>query len=152
MPKGLNMSPAMWQSCINFILDCLQNRKYCGAIMDYLSLFTPEKKSHNTKPEDLQKASLKNGLKISIKKCHLFKKDLQYMDNYNFIKRKRLCVKPIRRRREGIQRLKPPTPFKRCKCFAGVVNILSLFCPEKHNLYQNLYMSLQEKRNISLRN
>ena len=41
MPMGLNISPSIWQSYINAILDCLQNRKYCEAIMDDLLLFTP---------------------------------------------------------------------------------------------------------------
>ena len=43
MPMGLNISPSIWQSYINTILDCLQNRKYCEAIMDDLLLFTPQK-------------------------------------------------------------------------------------------------------------
>ena len=29
MPMGLNISPSIWQSYINAILDCLQSRKYC---------------------------------------------------------------------------------------------------------------------------
>ena len=41
MPTGLNISPSNWQSYINAILDCLQSRKYCEAIMDDLLLFTP---------------------------------------------------------------------------------------------------------------
>ena len=28
MPMGLNISPSVWQSYINVILDCLQSRKY----------------------------------------------------------------------------------------------------------------------------
>ena len=36
--------------------------------MDYLLLFTPSKKSHIAKLEDVLKALLKNGLKISPKK------------------------------------------------------------------------------------
>ena len=36
MPIGLNISPSIWQSYIKVILDCLQNRKYCEAIMDDL--------------------------------------------------------------------------------------------------------------------
>ena len=36
MPMGLNISPSIWQSYINAILDCLQNRKYCKTIMDDL--------------------------------------------------------------------------------------------------------------------
>ena len=41
------------------------------------------------KLEDLLKALLKNGLKISPKKCKLFRTDLQYMGNTIFIKDKK---------------------------------------------------------------
>ena len=41
MPMGLNISPSIWQSYINAILDCLQRRKFCEVIMDDLLLFTP---------------------------------------------------------------------------------------------------------------
>ena len=34
MLMALNISPSIWQSCINAILDCLQRRKYCEAVMD----------------------------------------------------------------------------------------------------------------------
>ena len=36
MPMGLNISPSIWQSYINAILNCLQNRKYCETIVDGL--------------------------------------------------------------------------------------------------------------------
>ena len=49
MPMGLNISPSIWQSYISAILDCLQSRKYCGAVMDDLLLFTPSKSSHIAK-------------------------------------------------------------------------------------------------------
>ena len=81
MPMGLNISLSIWQSYINAILDCLQSRKYCEAIMDDLLLFTPSKSSHMAKLEDLLKALLKNGLKISLKKCQLFGTNLKYMGN-----------------------------------------------------------------------
>ena len=55
MPRGLNISPSIWQSFINAILDCLQSRKYYEAIMDNLLLFTPTKKSHIARLEDLLK-------------------------------------------------------------------------------------------------
>ena len=56
MPMSLNISPAIWQSYINAILDCLQSRKYCKATMDDLLLFTPTKSSHFDKLEDLFQA------------------------------------------------------------------------------------------------
>ena len=85
---GLNVSPPIWQTYINTILNCLESRKYCEAIMDDLLLFTLSKQVHMRKLEDLLKALLKNGLKISPKKCQLFRRELQYMGNTIFIQRK----------------------------------------------------------------
>ena len=62
MPIGLNISPSIWQSYINAVLECLQSRKYCQAIMDDLLLFTSWKKSHIAKLEDLLQALPKNRL------------------------------------------------------------------------------------------
>ena len=63
MPMGLNISPSIWQSYINAILECLQNRKHCEVIMDDLLLFAPSKKTHTAKLADLLKALLKTVLK-----------------------------------------------------------------------------------------
>ena len=98
MPMGLNTSPSIWQSYINVILICLQSKKYCEAIMDNLILFTPSKESHISKLEDILSALLKNGLKISPRKCQLFKTSLQYMGNEICIENKKICVKPLRSR------------------------------------------------------
>ena len=97
MPMGLNISPSIWQSYINTILDCLQSRKHCEAIMDDILLFTPSNKAHIAKLEDLLKALLKNGLTIFPKKCQLFETELQYMGNIIFIKDKKVYVKPLKR-------------------------------------------------------
>ena len=91
----LNVSSPIWQSYINTILNCLVSRKYCEAIMDDLLLFTPSKQVHMRKLEDLLQALLKNGLKISPRKYHMFRKEVQYMGNTIFIQGKRVCVKPL---------------------------------------------------------
>ena len=139
MPMGLNISPVVWQSYINAILRCLSSRKYCEAIMDDLLLFTPTKEFHFAKPEDLLKALCKNGLKISLKKCQLFKTELQYMGNTIFIKNRRVCIKPLRSRLEVIQKLKHPTTVRGCRSFAGMVNFVSIFCPELQKLLKPIY-------------
>ena len=46
---GLNISPSIWQYYINAILNCLQSKKYCEAIMDVLLLFIPSKNCHIVK-------------------------------------------------------------------------------------------------------
>ena len=134
MPIGLNISPPIWQSYINTILNCLQSRKYCEAIMDDLLLYTPTKSLHFEKLEDLLKALCKNGLKISPKKCQLFKTDLQCMGNTIFIRNKRVCIRPLQSQIEAIRKLQPPTMIKGCQSFAGMVNFVSLFCPELQKL------------------
>ena len=102
--------------------------------MDDLSLFTPSKRSHMDKLKDLLKALLKNRLKISPKKCQSFRTNLQYMGNEICIQEKRVCVKPLSSRLETIQKLHPPTMVKGCRCFAGMINFLSMFCPELQKL------------------
>ena len=130
MHIGLNIFPSIWQLYINTILECLQSRKHCEAIMDDLLLFTPSKRAHMAKFEDLLKVLLKNGLKISHKKCQLFKTELQYMGNIIFIKDRKVCVKPLRSRLKAIQKLQPPMTPKGCRIVAGMVHFLSMFCPE----------------------
>ena len=60
------------------------------------------------KLEDLLKALLKNGFKISLKKCQLFKTELQYMGNTIFTKDRKVCIKPLRNRIEAILKLETP--------------------------------------------
>ena len=139
MPMGLNISPTVCQFYINAILSCLQSRKYCEAIMDDLLLFTPMKSSHFDKLEDLLNALHKYGLKISPKKCQLFKTDLQYVGSTIFVRNKRVCIRPLRNQIEAIQKLKPPTTIKGCRSFADMVNFVSIFCPELQKLLKPIY-------------
>ena len=106
--------------------------------MDHLLLFTPMKSSHFDKLEDLLKALHRNGLKISPKKCQLFKTDLQYMGNTIFIRNKRVCIRPLRNHIEANQKLKPPTTIKGCRSFAGMVNFVSIFCQEHQKLLKSI--------------
>ena len=107
--------------------------------MDDLLLFTPSKDSHMNKLEDLIKALLKNGLKISPKKCQLFKTSLQYMGNKIFIQNRKVCVQPLRNRLEAIQNLQLPKTAKGCRSFAGMVNFLGMFCLELQKLLKPIF-------------
>ena len=137
MPMGLNISQLIWQSYINAILDCLQSKKYCEEIMDDLLLFRPTEKIAYSMLEDLLKAVLTNELKISSKKCQLFRKELQYMGIPIFIKDRRVCIKPLQSRLEAIQKLKHPATNKGCRSFAGMV--LSLFYAVLQRLLKPVY-------------
>ena len=143
---GLNVSPPIWQMYINTILNSLQSRKYCEVIMDDLLLFTPSERVHMDKLEDLLKALRKNSLKISPKKCQLFKKELQYMRNTIFIKERRVCSKPLCSQLEVIQKIKAPITAKQCKSFVGMVNFFCIFCPDLQKLLKPIYDSTRKGR------
>ena len=61
------------------------------------------------------------------------------MGNTIFIRNKRVCVRPLRSQREAIQKLEPPTTIKGCRRFAGMVNFVSIFCPELQKLSKPIY-------------
>ena len=46
---------------------------------------------------------------------------------------------PLRSRIEAIQKLKPPMTIKECRSFAGMVNFVSIFCPELQGLLKPIY-------------
>ena len=76
---------------------------------------------------------------MSLKKCQLFRTELQYMGNTIFIKERRVCVKPLRSRLEAIQKLQPPITIKGCRSFTGMVNFVSMFCPELQKILKPIY-------------
>ena len=100
---------------------------------------TSSKEVHIAKLEDVLKALLKKGLKISPKKCQLFKTELQYMGNVIFIKDKKVCGKPLRSRVEAIQKLIHPTMAKGCQSFAGMVNFFKYVLSRIKKNYLNQY-------------
>ena len=61
------------------------------------------------------------------------------MANKIFIEKKKVCVKPLRSRLEAIQKLQPPKTPQGCRSFVGVVNFLSIFCPELQKLLKPTY-------------
>ena len=54
-------------------------------------------------------------------------------------KTKESVLKPLRSRLEAITKLQPPTTVKGCRSFAGMVNFLSMFCPEPQKLLKPIY-------------
>ena len=132
---GLSVSPAIWQ---NYIQRALQEttrnyRKNHLAIMD--DILTHSKRvDHIGHLIDLFKAIMRNGLKISPRKCKLFKKELVFIGITILVEDGMPKMKPLKSRIDAIQKVKPPKTIKECRSFCGMVNYMSMFLP-----------SLQEK-------
>ena len=95
--------------------------------------------NHLNRLETLFKAMIKHGLKLSPKKCQLFRKHLVYMGNVFHIDGTTISITPLQSRVEAIQKLQPPINVKECKSFCGVVNYLSIFCKNLQKLLKPIY-------------
>ena len=114
---------------ITLILGKLEDKSRYIAIMDEL-LVHSSKAAHWRLLEQLFKSMCKNGLRLSPKKCQLFKTRLTYMGNEFVISEKTMTITPLRSRKEALHKIPTPKTAKQCKSFCGFVNYLSLFCPD----------------------
>ena len=138
LPMGLAISPQIWIDYIENILCGMDNKQDFIAIMDDLLVHGP-KENHLNRLETLFKAMIKHGLKLSPKKCQLFRKHLVYMGNVFHIDGTTISITPLQSRVEAIQKLQPPVNVKECKSFCGVVNYLSIFCKNLQKLLKPIY-------------
>ena len=127
LPMGIACAPQIWMDYITLILSELEDKKKYIAIMDDLLI-------HRKLLEQLLKSMCKNGPRLSPKKCQLFKTNLIYMGNEFTINRRTMTITPLRSRTEAINKIPTPRTPKQCKSFCGVVNYLSLFCPDLQKL------------------
>ena len=123
---GLSVSPAIWQNFIQKVLQEIpDHRKNHLSIMDDCLVFS-KKYDHLKHLTDLFKALIRNGLKISPRKCKLFKTSLVYMEHQVSIIDGIPHITPVKSRVDAIVKLDPPKSPKNCKQFCGMVNYLSM--------------------------
>ena len=131
---ALSVSPAIWQNFIQKVLQEIPDyRKNYLAIMDDI-LTHSNREDHTGYLIDLFKAIIRNGLKISPRKCKLFKTELVFMGVIIKIEDGMPKMQPLKSRIDSIQKVKPPKTVKECRSFCGMVNYMLVFLP-----------SLQEK-------
>ena len=129
LPMGIACTPQIWMDYIMLILNELEDKSKYIAIMDDLM-------THSLKPahwqllEQLFQSMIKNGLKLSPRKCQLFQTKLVYMGNEFVIHRDSITVTPLKSRTEAIVKVPTPKTARQCKAFAGMVNYISIFCPD----------------------
>ena len=138
LPMGIACAPQIWMDYVNMVLDGLEEKAKYIAIMDDL-LIHSLKKDHWKLLERFFQAVVKHGLKLSPKKCQLFKTRLTYMGNEFIINNRVMTITPLKSRTEAIQKIPTPKTAKDCKSFCGVVNYLSLFCESLQKLLKPIH-------------
>ena len=94
--------------------------------MDDCLVFS-KKYDHLKHLTDLFKALIRNGLKISPRKCKLFKTSLVYMGHQVSIIDGIPHITPVKSRVDAVVKPDPPKSPKNCKQFCVMVNYLSMF-------------------------
>ena len=138
MPMGLSISPCKWIQYIGFVMEKMPHPENYIAIMDDLLVHSKEA-DHMDRILDMLKGLVEHGLKLSPKKCQFFRDELVYMGNIFRTGQKGITITPIKTRQEAILNTPTPTTAKECKSFCGVVNYVSLFCPNLQKLLAPIY-------------
>ena len=141
LPMAIACAPQIWMDYITLILSELEDKKKYIAIMDDL-LIHSAKVDHWKLLEQLLKSMCKNGPK----KCQLFKTNLTYRGNEFSINKGTMTITPLRSRTEAINKIPTPRTPKQCKSFCGVVNYLSLFCPNLQKLLKPIVELTRKER------
>ena len=89
LPMGIACAPQIWMNYITLILGELEDKAKYIVIMDDL-LIHSTKAEHWLLIEQLLQSMVKNGLRLSPKKCQLFKTNLVYMGNEFVISEKNI--------------------------------------------------------------
>ena len=109
LPMGLSISPQVWITYIENLLEGIPNRQSYIAIMDDLMLHGL-KSDHMVLFKWLLVALISHDLNISPRKCQLFMKHLVYLGNVFHIENGVITITPMKSSIEAIQKLPPPPP------------------------------------------
>ncbi|XP_064651976.1 uncharacterized protein LOC135502801 [Lineus longissimus] len=147
LPMGLTLSPGIWQQRINEILKEIPNsRDFCECIHDDIILFSKSKKEHSEHLASLFQALEKHGLKISPRKCLLFRNRVNYMGHVILIDSDGLVsITPMADKCLAIRNVAVPKSPKEVRRFIGAVNYLAMFLPRLQEILRPLHQLTKKK-------
>ena len=148
LPQGLNISPGIFQAKIDDILSSIPNsRDFCIAHHDDIILFSPDKTTHTQHLISVLRALSENGLKVSPKKCKLFRNDVTYMGHRITVNQQgQPCIQPMNDKCSAIINLPRPKTPKQVRRLVGAVNYVANFFPNIQAVLRPLHQ-LTRKRN-----
>ena len=109
---GFECLTAIWQGFISTLPDAIPDRKHFLSIIDDCIIHS-SREGYLSHLMALTKALIRNGLKISPRKCQLFKQKFTYTQ---LIKDKTPYTTPLRSKVDA-KWLEPNKPAKKCKVF-----------------------------------
>ena len=104
--------------------DCLIHSKFADHLQDLINLF---------------ESLIKNGLKISPRKCQFFCTQIVYMGLKFLIHQGKPSFTPMKDKCDAIQHLEPPKTVRDCRKFCGMVNFLATFLKNLQKILIPIY-------------
>ena len=123
LPMGIACAPQIWMDYITLIMAELEQKNKYIAIMDDLFLHST-KVAHWKLLEQLFQSMCKNGLKLSPKKCQLFRTKLTYMGNEFVINKRTMTITPLSQGLKQLVKYQPPKQQNNERAFVE----LSIIC------------------------
>ena len=117
---ALHVPSKIWMDYITLIMAELEQKNKYIAIMDDLLLHST-KVAHWKLLEQLFQSMCKNGLKLSPKKCQLFRTKLTYMGNEFVINKRTMTITPLS---QGLKQLVKYQPLKQQSNVKAFVELL----------------------------
>ena len=117
---GIACALQIWMDYITLIMAELEQKNKYIAIMDDLLLHST-KVAHWKLLEQLFQSMCKNGLKLSPKKCQLFRTKLTYMGNEFVIKKRTMTISHSGQGLKQLAKYQPPKQLSNVKAFVELL-------------------------------
>ena len=122
LPMGIACAPQIWMDYITLIMAELEQKNKYIAIMGDLLLHST-KVAHWKLLEQLFQSMCKNGLKLSPKKCQLFRTKLTYVGNEFIINKRTMTITPPGQGLKQLVTYQPPKQQSNVKAFVELLII-----------------------------
>ena len=136
---GLSISPCVWQSYISKVIREIEGAdKWCMVMVDDLLLFS-KREDHLKHLNLLLSKLIEHGLKLSPRKCQLFRTNVTYLGHDLLIDEGRPCIKAMRSKCQDIRSMARPHCRKGVRRFIGAVSFLSMYLEQLATLLLPFY-------------
>jgi hypothetical protein len=140
LAQGLNLSPTLFHDKIATILDEIPEFRTFGLhIADDIILFSQNIEEHEKHLELLLTKLIEYGLKVSLEKAALFRKEVKYMGHIIITDDEGVKIQAEKSKIEAIEWIKIPTTVKELKSFIGMVTYLSIYLKDLQLLLKPLH-------------
>ena len=124
VPFGLVNAPSMFMMLMNEVLEGMED--FTQAYLDDIIVFSETEEEHIKHIEAVFDRLNKHNLKLKLKKCKFFQKEIEYLG----FKISQSGISPNPDKVQAIRSMPPPTTVKEVRSFIGMISFYRRFVPD----------------------